>query len=72
LLLYFGFAPFGASSVLLFARSEQPAGFNRWSAIIGNVIAALVGLSRVCLVSAGTRFYVFALLLGLAHYRDYY
>lgn len=40
-------APFGASSVLLFAVPNSPLA-QPWSAIIGNVIAALVGVA-VCL-----------------------
>ncbi|MBU2868153.1 HPP family protein [Pacificibacter marinus] len=41
-------APFGASSVLLFAVPNSPLA-QPWSAIVGNVVAALVGVA-VCLV----------------------
>lgn len=41
-------APFGASSVLLFAVPNSPLA-QPWSAIVGNTVAALVGVA-VCLV----------------------
>lgn len=43
-------APFGASSVLLFAVPNSPLA-QPWSAIVGNTVAALVGVS-VCLLLA--------------------
>jgi len=56
-------APFGASSVLLFAVPNSPLA-QPWSAIIGNVIAALVGVA-VCLVVQDP-FLRIALAVGLA------
>jgi len=56
-------APFGASSVLLFAVPNSPLA-QPWSAIIGNVIAALVGVA-VCLVVQDPVLRI-ALAVGLA------
>lgn len=56
-------APFGASSVLLFAVPNSPLA-QPWSAIIGNVTAALVGVA-VCLVVQDPVLRI-ALAVGLA------
>lgn len=56
-------APFGASSVLLFAVPNSPLA-QPWSAIVGNVVAALVGVA-VCLVVKDPILRI-ALAVGLA------
>jgi CBS domain-containing membrane protein len=56
-------APFGASSVLLFAVPNSPLA-QPWSAIFGNMVAALVGVA-VCL-SVGDPELRVALAVGLA------
>ena len=56
-------APFGASSVLLFAVPNSPLA-QPWSAIGGNTIAALVGVA-VCLLVADPALRI-ALAVGLA------
>ncbi|MCC0062795.1 MAG: HPP family protein [Defluviimonas sp.] len=56
-------APFGASSVLLFAVPNSPLA-QPWSAIVGNTVAALVGVS-VCLLVADPTLRI-ALAVGLA------
>ncbi|WP_036796619.1 HPP family protein [Leisingera caerulea] len=56
-------APFGASSVLLFAVPNSPLA-QPWSAIIGNTVAALVGVA-VCLLVADQTLRI-ALAVGLA------
>jgi CBS domain-containing membrane protein len=56
-------APFGASSVLLFAVPNSPLA-QPWSAIVGNVVAALVGVA-VCLVVQDPILRI-ALAVGLA------
>ncbi|WP_319826131.1 HPP family protein [Thalassovita sp.] len=56
-------APFGASSVLLFALPNSPLA-QPWSAIVGNTVAALVGVA-VCLAVADPALRV-ALAVGLA------
>jgi len=56
-------APFGASSVLLFAVPNSPLA-QPWSAIVGNVVAALVGVA-VCLVVQDPVLRI-ALAVGLA------
>lgn len=56
-------APFGASSVLLFAVPNSPLA-QPWSAIVGNTVAALVGVA-VCMVVADPALRV-ALAVGLA------
>lgn len=56
-------APFGASSVLLFAVPNSPLA-QPWSAIVGNTIAALVGVA-VCLMLADPLARI-ALAVGLA------
>ncbi|VCU58225.1 CBS-domain-containing membrane protein [Tritonibacter mobilis] len=56
-------APFGASSVLLFAVPNSPLA-QPWSAIVGNTVAALVGVA-VCLSVADPALRV-ALAVGLA------
>lgn len=56
-------APFGASSVLLFAVPNSPLA-QPWSAIVGNTVAALVGVA-VCLVVADPLLRI-ALAVGLA------
>lgn len=56
-------APFGASSVLLFAVPNSPLA-QPWSAIVGNTVAALVGVA-VCLLVTDPAFRI-ALAVGLA------
>ena len=56
-------APFGASSVLLFAVPNSPLA-QPWSAIVGNIVAAIVGVA-VCLMVADPVLRV-ALAVGLA------
>ena len=56
-------APFGASSVLLFAVPNSPLA-QPWSAIVGNVVAALVGVA-VCLTVPDPVLRI-ALAVGLA------
>jgi len=56
-------APFGASSVLLFAIPNSPLS-QPWSAIVGNTVAALVGVA-VCLVVADPALRI-ALAVGLS------
>lgn len=56
-------APFGATSVLLFAVPNSPLA-QPWSAIVGNTVAALVGVA-VCMVVADPVLRV-ALAVGLA------
>lgn len=56
-------APFGASSVLLFAVPNSPLA-QPWSAIVGNVVAGLVGVA-VCLTVADPALRV-ALAVGLS------
>lgn len=56
-------APFGASSVLLFAVPNSPLA-QPWSAIIGNTVAALVGVA-VCLLVKDPALRI-ALAVGLA------
>lgn len=56
-------APFGASSVLLFAVPNSPLA-QPWSAIVGNTVAALVGVA-VCLLVADPVLRI-ALAVGLA------
>lgn len=56
-------APFGASSVLLFAVPNSPLA-QPWSAVVGNTLAALVGVA-VCLVVADPVLRI-ALSVGLA------
>lgn len=56
-------APFGASSVLLFAIPNSPLA-QPWSAIVGNTVAALVGVA-VCLLIADPVLRI-ALAVGLA------
>lgn len=56
-------APFGASSVLLFAVPNSPLA-QPWSAIMGNTIAAIVGVS-VCLIVTDPTMKI-ALSVGLA------
>ncbi|MDK3074455.1 HPP family protein [Sedimentitalea sp. JM2-8] len=56
-------APFGASSVLLFAVPNSPLA-QPWSAIVGNTVAAVVGVA-VCLVVADPALRI-ALAVGLA------
>ncbi|MDN5568827.1 MAG: HPP family protein [Paracoccus sp. (in: a-proteobacteria)] len=56
-------APFGASSVLLFAVPNSPLA-QPWSAVVGNTVAALVGVA-VCLMVADPILRV-ALAVGLA------
>ncbi|MBU2937020.1 MULTISPECIES: HPP family protein [Pacificibacter] len=56
-------APFGASSVLLFAVPNSPLA-QPWSAIVGNVVAALVGVA-VCLIVQDPVLRI-ALAVGLA------
>ena len=56
-------APFGASSVLLFALPNSPLA-QPWSAIVGNTVAALVAVA-VCLVVADPTLRI-ALSVGLA------
>lgn len=56
-------APFGASSVLLFAVPNSPLA-QPWSAIVGNIVAALVGVA-VCLVVSEPTLRI-ALAVGLA------
>ncbi len=56
-------APFGASSVLLFALPNSPLA-QPWSAVVGNTVAALVGVA-VCLAVADPALRI-ALAVGLA------
>lgn len=56
-------APFGASSVLLFAVPNSPLA-QPWSAIVGNTVAALVGVA-VCLLVSDPALRI-ALAVGLA------
>ncbi|SNS88289.1 HPP family protein [Antarctobacter heliothermus] len=56
-------APFGATSVLLFAVPNSPLA-QPWSAIVGNTVAALVGVA-VCLVVTDPALRI-ALAVGLA------
>lgn len=56
-------APFGASSVLLFAVPNSPLA-QPWSAIVGNTLAALVGVA-VCLLVSEPALRI-ALAVGLA------
>ncbi len=56
-------APFGASSVLLFAVPNSPLA-QPWSAMVGNVVAGLVGVA-VCLTVADPTLRI-ALAVGLA------
>ena len=56
-------APFGASSVLLFAVPNSPLA-QPWSAIVGNTVAALVGVAA-CLVVTDPALRI-ALAVGLA------
>ncbi|WP_323769649.1 HPP family protein [Antarctobacter sp.] len=56
-------APFGATSVLLFAVPNSPLA-QPWSAVVGNIVAALVGVA-VCLTIADPTLRV-ALAVGLA------
>jgi CBS domain-containing membrane protein len=56
-------APFGATSVLLFAVPNSPLA-QPWSAVIGNTVAALVGVA-VCLTVADPALRI-ALAVGLA------
>lgn len=56
-------APFGASSVLLFAVPNSPLA-QPWSAIVGNTVAALVGVA-VCFLVADPALRI-ALAVGLA------
>ena len=56
-------APFGASSVLLFAVPNSPLA-QPWSAIVGNTVAAIVGVA-VCLLVADPALRI-ALAVGLA------
>lgn len=56
-------APFGASSVLLFAVPNSPLA-QPWSAIVGNTVAAIVGVA-VCLYVADPLLRI-ALAVGLA------
>ncbi|KPN63480.1 CBS domain-containing membrane protein [Aliiroseovarius crassostreae] len=56
-------APFGATSVLLFAVPNSPLA-QPWSAIVGNTVAALIGVA-VCLLVADPVLRV-ALAVGLA------
>ncbi|MDB6455093.1 HPP family protein [Falsirhodobacter sp. 20TX0035] len=56
-------APFGASSVLLFAVPNSPLA-QPWSAIVGNTVAAVVGVA-VCMVVADPAFRI-ALAVALA------
>ena len=56
-------APFGATSVLLFAVPNSPLA-QPWSAVVGNIVAALVGVA-VCLTVADPALRV-ALAVGLA------
>lgn len=56
-------APFGASSVLLFAVPNSPLA-QPWSAIVGNTVAALVGVA-VCMVISDPALRI-ALAVGLA------
>ncbi|MCC0056729.1 MAG: HPP family protein [Rhodobiaceae bacterium] len=56
-------APFGATSVLLFAVPNSPLA-QPWSAIVGNTVAALVGVA-VCMVIADPGLRI-ALAVGLA------
>ncbi|WP_434290558.1 HPP family protein [Celeribacter sp. SCSIO 80788] len=56
-------APFGASSVLLFAVPNSPLA-QPWSAIVGNTVAALVGVA-VCLLVKDPALRI-ALAVGLA------
>lgn len=56
-------APFGASSVLLFAVPNSPLA-QPWSAIVGNTVAAVVGVA-VCLLVADPALRI-ALAVGLA------
>lgn len=56
-------APFGASAVLLFAVPNSPLA-QPWSAIVGNIVAALVGVA-VCLLVADPALRI-ALAVGLA------
>ncbi len=56
-------APFGASSVLLFAVPNSPLA-QPWSAIVGNTVAALVGVA-VCLLVTDPVLRI-ALAVGLA------
>lgn len=56
-------APFGASSVLLFAVPNSPLA-QPWSAIVGNTLAALIGVA-VCMLVADPALRI-ALAVGLA------
>ncbi|MFS4437180.1 HPP family protein [Paracoccaceae bacterium GXU_MW_L88] len=56
-------APFGASSVLLFAVPNSPLA-QPWNAVVGNTVAALVGVA-VCLTVADPALRI-ALAVGLA------
>jgi len=56
-------APFGASAVLLFAVPNSPLA-QPWSAIVGNIVAALVGVA-VCLLVEDPALRI-ALAVGLA------
>jgi CBS domain-containing membrane protein len=56
-------APFGASSVLLFAVPNSPLA-QPWSAIVGNTVAALIGVA-VCMVVPDPTLRI-ALAVGLA------
>ncbi|MBV6636778.1 MAG: HPP family protein, partial [Mameliella sp.] len=56
-------APFGATSVLLFAVPNSPLA-QPWSAVVGNTVAALVGVA-VCMTVADPTLRV-ALAVGLA------
>lgn len=56
-------APFGATSVLLFALPNSPLA-QPWSAIVGNIVAALVSVS-VCLIVQDPVLRI-ALAVGLA------
>ena len=56
-------APFGATSVLLFAVPNSPLA-QPWSAVVGNSVAALVGVA-VCLTVADPALRI-ALAVGLA------
>lgn len=56
-------APFGASSVLLFAVPNSPLA-QPWSAVVGNTVAALVAVA-VCLVATDPALRI-AMAVGLA------
>lgn len=58
-------APFGASSVLLFAVPNSPLA-QPWSAIVGNTVAALVGVAVCMLISDPVLRIALAVSLALA------